>query len=100
MSNAFFEALETNPELFQPAKPVELRLYWDEEGNITEVLSKTVEEPDDLDYMVITQKQYDVYLGRPHEWRIHEGELMHFPPKHRLWHIEQHELDRNPWIKE
>jgi len=100
MSNTFFEAIAANPDLFQPPAIYEFRVFFKQDGNIIKIehVEKSVLNEDT--YIVITQEQYDNCHNRLSVFRVHEGELKHFPPAHRSWFLEQHELDTNPWIKE
>lgn len=100
MSKAFFEAIESNPDLFKPLTVFEFRLFYKEDGEIIEIQHVDESLPSEGDYMVITQAEFENCHNRLSVFKVHEGELKHFPPAHRSWFLEQHELDINPWIKE
>ena len=100
MSNAFFEAIESNQDLFKAPIEYEFRAFHKDDGEIIEILSTDKSLVSETDYLVITEAEYDDCFYRLSVFKVHEGELMHFPPEHRTWYLEQHELPVNPWIKE
>ena len=101
MSNTFFEALQADSSLLKSSEPTEIRVFYDaEKGTVLNILnvdcSKVSEDP----YVVITQEHYDRCHLTLSVYKVFDDELKYFPPAHRTWFLEQHELDMNPWIKE
>ena len=100
MSNAFFEAIESNPDLFTAPAAYEFRVFYKQDGEIIEMQQVDSSLTSEGDYIVITASEYDNSHYRLSVFKVHEGELKHIPPADRSWFLEQHELDINPWIKE
>jgi hypothetical protein len=100
MSNAFFEAVESNPDLFKAPAVIEFRAFYKQDGEIIEIQQVDQSLPSEGDYIVITEAEYENCYYRLSVFKMRDGELKHFPPAHRSWYLEQHELDMNPWFKE
>jgi len=98
MSEAFFSALAETP-LVSPA-PRQLRVFYNkEDGTVSEILNVSVDTVSEDPYVVITQEHYDRCHNKLSIYKVFDNELKYFPPAHRSWFLEQHELDTNPWIK-
>ena len=98
MSEAFFKAIAETP-LVSP-KPKELRVFYNkEDGVVAKIKSVEVDTLSEDPYVVITQAHYDRCHNKLSIYKVFDDELKYFPPAHRSWFLEQHELDINPWVK-
>ena len=94
MSSSFFEA----QHVFESAPPLEIRLYFNEEGVILDKKYVKKDLSEDKTYIVITQEQYDAINFKRH--RVIDKELVWITPKTTHWFLEQEELSRNPYVKD
>ena len=92
MSNTFFEAQHE----FESATPLEIRLYYDEQGVILDKKYIKKDLFEDRTYIVITQEQYDAISLERH--RVVNNELVWIVPNTTYWYLNQEELTRNPYI--
>jgi len=94
MSSSFFEVFEKG-YVFEAAPPPEIRLYYNEEGVISDkkYVDKNIQE--DKTYIVITQEQYDSINYDRH--RVVDRELVWISPNRIHWYLNQEELERNPY---
>lgn len=94
MSSSFFEA----QHVFESASPLEIRLYFNEEGVILDKKYVKKDLSEDKTYIVITQEQYDAINFERH--RVIDKELVWITPKTTHWFLKQEELARNPYVKD